>query len=73
MGEGNPDPPLLREPPWEMAPSITQPCDWTRVEFLFQASSETAVIACRLGHWGSIVTGVARFDDVSVVPLVGDR
>jgi hypothetical protein len=56
-----------------MAPSITQPCDWTRVEFLFQASSETAVIACRLGHWGSIVTGVARFDDVSVVPLVGDR
>jgi len=40
--------------------------DWRYVELTFVADSESIVIACRLGHFGSTVTGVVLCDDLKI-------
>lgn len=49
--------------------SLSGTFDWTRVCVTFAPETDSATLACRLGFYGSTVTGRAWFDDVSLVPL----
>ena len=43
--------------------------DWQFVDMTFTADATTVQISCRLGHWGSTVTGKAWFDDLTVTEV----
>jgi hypothetical protein len=55
---------------WDRSPSINHACEWTTIQVAFEATSSSATIGCRLGHWYSTVTGAALFDDFTVEPLL---
>ena len=45
--------------------------DWTRTCVIFQAETSAVTAACRLGFYGSTVTGRLWCDDMSLAPLNG--
>lgn len=57
---------LARMGSWDRSTPINQVADWTQVELEFVADAETAAIGCRLGFFGSTVTGAVLCDNVSV-------
>jgi hypothetical protein len=49
--------------------SLASSFDWTQACVSFAPETSSATVACRLGFYGSIVTGTAWCDDLSLVPL----
>jgi hypothetical protein len=55
---------------WQVSSSGPGTFDWTKLDLTLQANvSGEVTIACRLGCWGSLVTGKAYFDDLTITPL----
>ncbi len=52
------------------SPSLVGTFDWTftKVEFVTPANGNQ-VVACRLGNFGSVVSGKAWYDDITLTPL----
>ncbi len=49
--------------------SLSGTFDWTRSCLTFNAESTTATVACRIGFFGSTVTGKLWCDDLTLTPL----
>jgi hypothetical protein len=55
---------------FEKTQSLTGDNNWTKVSFVFDSGARESVkVGPRLGHHGKLATGVAWFDDLSLVEL----